>query len=190
MAANIRNALQIERDRREIASLYLQGWQQAEIAEKLSQPETGRGYALSQQMVSYDIQQLIKQWRESALIDLDETKAQELARINELERTYWRAWLESCKDAETVKQKGQPSDVPGRVHTEQIERTTKGQAGDPSFLRGVQWCIEMRCKIFGVYAASKIEHSGTGEGGAIPIITEVVVRMPGDDGADDAVDDE
>jgi len=35
-----------------------------------------------------------------------------------------------------------------------------------------------------------VRHEGTGKDGAIPIITEVIVQIPGDDGADDAMDDE
>ena len=166
--AHKRTTIQIERDRREIAGLYLQGWKQAEIAEKLSEAKE-REYTLSQQMVSYDIRRLIDQWRESGLADIDDAKARELAKINNLELEYWQAWLRSCEDAETVKQKGQPGDMPGRVKTDQVERTVKGQAGDPRFLTGVQWCIEQRCKIFGVYAATRVKHSGEGEGGALLI---------------------
>jgi len=54
--------------------------------------------------------------------------------------------------AETVKQKGTPGEEQGKVKTSTVERTVKGQAGDPRFLTGVQWCIERRCKILGIDA--------------------------------------
>ena len=163
-----RTNFQIERDRREIADLYLQGWIQADIAAHLNEDEETRGYTLTQQMISYDLARLQEQWRESALIDIDEAKARELAKIDRLEREYWRAWVRSCEDTETVKQRGKPGDMPGRVDTENVERTVKGQIGDPRFLQGVQWCVERRCKILGIDAASHIELGGAG-GGAIPV---------------------
>lgn len=148
--------------------MYLQGWEQAEIAAKLNASED-RSYTLSQQMISYDIRRVIDQWRASSLIDVDEAKANELAKINELERTYWQAWRRSCEGAETIKQRGKPGNLPGKVQTENIERTVKEQAGDPRFLQGVQWCIEQRCKILGVNAPAQIELAGKG-GGALPFV--------------------
>ena len=46
--------------------------------------------------------------------------------------------------------------------TESIEKTSMGQAGDPRFLAGVQWCIERRCKIIGIDAPTKSELTGAG----------------------------
>ena len=185
--AHKRTAIQIERDRREIAGLYLQGWKQAEIAEKLS-GDGERDYTLSQQLVSYDIGRLIKAWRESGMVDINDAKAQELAKINNLELTYWGAWLHSCEDAEATirktrgvvqrRQEGDGTFVAERPA--EVQQTSKGQAGDPRFLAGVQWCIEQRCKIIGVYAATKMRHEGTGEGG------ELMIRVVyGDDGTND-----
>ena len=174
MAANKRTQIQIERDRRQIADWYLQGWKQAEIAEKINADE-GRDYKLTQQMISYDIGQLVKQWRESGLVDIDDAKAQEIAKINHLELEYWQAWRRSCEDAEaTVKktkgvvqrrQEGDGTFVAERPA--EVQQTSKGQAGDPRFLAGVQWCIDRRCKILGIDAPQRLSHEGTGEDGAI-----------------------
>lgn len=178
MAERKRAHLEIERDRREIADLYLQGWIQADIAAHIN-ADKKRGYTLSQQMISYDLRRLQAMWRESALIDIDNAKAKELAKIDRLEIEYWRAWVRSCEDAETVKQKGKPGTEPGRVQTEDVERTTKGQSGDPRFLQGVQWCIERRCKVLGIDAAAKHEISGK-DGKAL-----LIRVVYGDDGTDD-----
>jgi len=52
-----------------------------------------------------------------------------------------------------------------------------------------KWVLSRKGKDRGY--AERLEHSGTGEGGAIPIeIREVIVRLPGDDASADAVDDE
>ena len=157
MAANKRTAIQIERDRREIARLYLRGWKQAEIAERLSGSED-REYALSQQMISYDIKRLIEQWRASALLDLDQAKAEELAKVNQLEVEYWEAWENS--KATLKRQRGQKK-VDGQLTEQTI--SVNERDGDPRFLTGVQWCIERRCKILGLDAPSKHDLTSGGE---------------------------
>jgi hypothetical protein len=144
-----RNAAQIARDRRRIADLYLQGWLQADIGDELS---------ISQATVSRDLKALHAVWLKSALLDYDKGKARELARIDRLEREYWNAWGRSCQDAETLTQKTkgkvqQRKGERGELVAEQpaeATKTTKGQAGDPRFLAGVQWCIERRCKLLGL----------------------------------------
>jgi len=167
MAAPKRTSIQIERDRRDIAQLYLKGWIQADIAAYLSEdPE--RHYVLSQQMISYDLRRVQAQWRESALIDVDEAKSRELAKIDQLEREYWQAWERSCENAETVVRKTKGTvkkyeDGDGQFVAErpaEVNKTSAGQAGDPRFLQGIQWCIDRRCKIIGVDSAKRIRVDG------------------------------
>ena len=134
------------RDRRKTADLYLQGWLQADIAGFLG---------LSQSTVSNDLKALQGQWLRSALLDFDEAKAREVAKVDRLEREYWAAWERSCEDAETTKRRGTPGEEPGKIKTASVERTVKGQAGDPRFLQGVERCIDRRCKILGVDAAQR-----------------------------------
>ena len=69
-----------------------------------------------------------------------------------MRREYWQAWIRSTEDKEATL-------------TEKVEATTttrskaqirkEGQAGDPRFLAGVQWCIERRCKLIGLDAPEK-----------------------------------
>jgi len=131
-----------------MSDLYLQGWLQADIATELN---------LSESTVSRDLKALQGQWLKSALIDFDEAKSRELAKIDRLEREYWRGWKRSCEDAETITKDGTPAAV------EKVKRTAKGQAGDPRFLAGVQWCIDRRCKVLGIDAAAKFDFSSAGE---------------------------
>jgi len=138
-----RNRAEIERDRRRIADLYLQGWLQADIAKDIG---------VAQSTVSRDLVALHGEWKKSALLDFNEAKAQQLAKIDRLEREYWEAWARSCEDAETVRQEGDPKKPPSRVI-----KTSKGQAGSSQFLQGVQWCIDKRCKILGIDAPQKVE---------------------------------
>jgi predicted transcriptional regulator len=148
MSGKRRSTAQRVRDRRKIADLYLQGWIQADIADELT---------ISQQTVSNDLKALHGEWLASALMDFSEAKSQELAKIDRLEREYWQAWERSCEDAESVTQEGTAEGV------DKVKKTSKGQAGDPRFLQGVQWCIERRCKILGVDAPEKYAVGGPGD---------------------------
>ena len=171
MAAPKRNRTEIVRDRNEIVRLYLREQKsQYEIVAILNGRQDA-GYQVSQQMVSYDLCAIRKSWQKSALVDFDDAKAKELAKIDNLELEYWRAWIRSCEDAETAtkKTKGvvqQINDEKARIIKQQpIEgiTTTKGQAGDPRFLTGIQWCIERRCKILGIDAAQKVDMTTKGD---------------------------
>lgn len=121
--------------------MYLRGMLQSEIAAELG---------LSQATISTDLKALQVEWLQSALLDFNEIKARELARIDKLEREYWTAWERSQEDAETVKQEAVED---GKKKATKI---SKGQSGNPTFLAGIQWCIEQRLKIFGIYEATKL----------------------------------
>lgn len=153
MSSPKRSKVQIVDDRREIAAQYLRGKTQAEIARYIS-TYPARGYTLTTQQICYDLKAIQKQWQASALRDFDEKRAEELAKVDELERTYWQAWLDSCTDSETVTQEGTGDGV------QRIRKVRIQQSGDPRFLAGVQWCIERRCKLLGFDAPQKQEITG------------------------------
>ena len=133
--------------REQVARMYLQGKTQNELAAQ---------FGVNQSTISRDLEAIRLQWQEQALLHFDEIKARELARIDRLEREYWEAWEESKKDAEIVKQIGTLDSEKGKLKAGKAEKTIKVRSGNPSFLAGVQWCIEQRLKIFGVYEAIKI----------------------------------
>ena len=130
----------IER-RHRIAELYLKGWPQYKIAEQVG---------VTQQQVSNDIRAMSKQWQQSSMVDMNEAKAKELAKIDNLEQEYWTAWEKSKEDFQQkiTKAKGTNESVKA------LEKTTKEVVvyGDPRFLAGIQWCIGKRCDIIGIDA--------------------------------------
>ncbi len=152
-----RRPAQIAKDRKIIGRMYLRGMLQSEIAEK-----TG----LSQPQVSRDLKGLHKEWLRSALVDFNEAKSKELAKIDMLEVTYWQGWLRSLKDAEKSITEKTTNDVEKKANEKETKIINlghskariehKGQTGDPRFLTGIQWCIEKRCAIIGINAAIKI----------------------------------
>ena len=144
MPAHTRNPIQREHDRAKIEELYCQGVRQAEIAQKIH---------LSPRMVSYDLVTIQKRWEKSTTINLDDAKARELAKIDNLERVYWDAWEKSWETKEST-ETGQDEVLA------QAEKVLKGALGKrvarirreerlgvAEYLKGVQWCIEIRCKL-------------------------------------------
>jgi transcriptional regulator with XRE-family HTH domain len=148
MAIKSRSALERERDLRRTAALYLRGLTQGEIAQRLN---------VSRQQISYDLKVLQRRWQESALADFNAKKAAELAKVDELERTYWEAWERSCSAREvTTQERTQAGD--GHMDEARLKAGVRKEQrdGNSEFLRGVERCIEMRCKIIGAFAAVKI----------------------------------
>jgi len=135
---------QIRKDRAEIANLYLQRHTQADIAAKLG---------LSRQQVGYDLKAVREEWLQSSLVDFNQRKAEELARIDRLEQQYWNSWEASKKERQTSVTE-QTSGEGGEKLKAGIRKVE--QTGDPRYLNGVQWCITKRCEILGLDAPRKI----------------------------------
>ena len=153
MAAVKRKPIERARDRRLIAPMYLiEKISQGEIAERLN----ARGdvaYTITQQTVSNDLKALENEWLQAGLMDLDEAKARELARIDALECEYWEAWRESISSGVKVSKEKKRGDEVVTVRQE----VTKA-SGDSRFLQGIQWCIEQRCKILGLLREGTTVH--------------------------------
>lgn len=164
--AHRRTQDELKRDRAKTAALYLRGRSQYEIAELLNEEtnEDGalvRDYTLSQQQISNDLQRIREEWQKSALVDFHQMRAEELARIDHLEETYWQQYEDSMQERSERKVSGNVQDnapggdgAPGRrMQPTEFENKTKDPVvGDPKFLRGVQWCIEKRCELLGLDA--------------------------------------
>jgi hypothetical protein len=152
---------QIRRDRAEVASLYLQGWTQADIGARLG---------LSRQQIGYDLGAIRQEWLQSSLVDFNAKKAEELAKIDRLEREYWSAWEASKKERQTSTTE-QITDQGGERLRAGIRK--EEQTGDPRYLAGVERCIEQRAKILGLHAPTETRLTGTG-GGPVQFCLEEV----------------
>lgn len=106
---------------------------------------------VDQSQVSHDLKEIQRRWRESSLVSINEVKQRELARIDQLEVTYWDAWQRSV--GEVIKTTTSKSDKDGN----RASIVKEHKVGEATYLAGVQWCIEQRCKIFGIYEATKIQ---------------------------------
>jgi hypothetical protein len=141
MAAPKRTRFQRELDLACITKMHLEGRSQYEIAAELN---------LSQPAICRDLAEVRRRWREASLIDINEAKQRELARIDLLEREYWQAWERSQEDM--IKTHSARDDREG----DRVSVTREPRDGNPAFLSGVQWCVEQRCKILGIYEVAKL----------------------------------
>jgi len=144
--------------REKVAAAYLRGDTQNTIAISLE---------VDQATVSRDLTALRKAWMQSALVDINEAKARELAKVDNLELTYWAAWERSLENAEvqTVEKQGVIHDKDGKVVGSRVKQTDRqeGQSGNPAFLKGVEWCINKRCELLGLDAPKKQDITTGGE---------------------------
>jgi len=138
--AKDRKPAEIERDRRNISRLYLQGKIQAQIAFELK---------ISQPTVSRELKLLQAEWKEERVYDINEAKQKELSKLDVLELEYWEAWERSQGNAITQIQSESPM---GTTKTAKQEK----QFGDARFLDGVMSCIKQRCAILGVEAPKRV----------------------------------
>lgn len=155
-----RSALQKIRDQADIARLRLFGHTQRQIADKM-------GLALS--TVNRDLAEIAKRWRDSALEDIAEIKARELAKLDALEIEAFDEWRHSKKDTKktVVEEKpgrqGKDSDKPApKQNGVRIETTTN--IGDPRFLQLILSIQERRSKMLGLDAPAKFEGSVENKG--------------------------
>lgn len=129
----------VEARRVDVAQRYLRGEMQSQIA---------HAFGVSQQQISQDLKAIRSLWLASAIRDFDAAKAQELAKIDEVERAAWNGWARSQEDKEvTFSEVG--------VKGARSGSRSEGQAGAPAFLQVVLSCIERRCKILGLDAPQR-----------------------------------
>jgi hypothetical protein len=137
----LRSDTQIAIHRQEIARRYLRGEYQSAIAVALG---------IDQATVSRDLAAIRAAWLASAIRDFDAARAQELAKVDAVEREYWTAWERSKLDKEIATQ-----EAGGDGKKKKISLRKEGQSGNPAYLAGILTCIERRCKILGLDAPAR-----------------------------------
>lgn len=144
------------------------------------------GMARSQQKtISTDIREIKRLWRENITQDMDVHQERELAKLDELERTYWEGWERSrLTSIENRKQrKSIPVADSDGVATEDTETTTTqpDRDGNPAFLDGVLRCVTKRCQLLGLDEADMIERARKRFPESQPSVTINVLSLTLDD---------
>jgi len=83
MSAHTRTEFQREHDRVRIAEMYLQRFTQQEIAEEIG---------VCRQQISREIQKIRRQWTETYAEELNQALAEEVKKLDGLEREYWQRY--------------------------------------------------------------------------------------------------
>jgi hypothetical protein len=126
------------------AELYLKGVTQQEIAAAIG---------VSRKQIEYDLVDIRTWWRERTVFDLDEWKAEQLAKLDALEAQCWKSWEDSRKPTKiTTESKTTAGAHPGSTASER----TITSAGDVRFLDGIAGVINQRCRILGLNAPTKL----------------------------------
>lgn len=112
-----------------IAKLAMMGFRQDEIAKKIG---------LSEPTISQSLTEIRRRWLETALVSYDTMKAAELAKINEIERQQWDE-IEALRNEEA----------------EEKRKSWWTKRNNAAYGR-VMWCVEQRCKLFGLYAPQEV----------------------------------
>lgn len=147
MAVTRARKTEIQLRRKQVAELYIQGWTQCAIAEKLS---------VTQACVCIDLQKLQKEWRESRLRDFDAARELEIQKLDRLEREAWAAWERSQKPSQSAEFKDDASNTPSK-------KKVKNQNGDPRFLVVVHQCIASRRALLGLDALPALPKDDTND---------------------------
>lgn len=136
-----RETTELAHRRQKIAEMYLRGEYQTTIAAAMG---------IDQAQVSRDLKMIRSLWLASTVRDFDTARAQELAKIDAVEREYWTAWERSKEDKEISVQEASADGKKKKVSLRK-----EGQAGAPAFLAGVLSCIERRCAVLGLDAPKR-----------------------------------
>ncbi len=148
----LRTTQQRENDLATIAKRYILGDKLGNIA---------ADFDVSIQTISNDVKEIRRRWLASSIRDYDGKVAEQMARLDILETEYWYGWQRSQEDEETkTDERKVKVAVDGKTKLpaeEKAQTRTKGRVGDPRFLEGVERCIDKRCKLFGLYAPTKVD---------------------------------
>lgn len=157
---------QIKQARLEIVGqLYKRGYSIRKIA-----AEVMRRLALktcSTQTIHADIQELLVEWRESRLDNIDDALQLELSRIDDTIKVLWEQWEKSTQDRTVTKNKRKGAPVrenngnrtPERIRTliqEEMSQEVVG-LGDVSYIAEIRQQLMERRKLLGLYSAEKRE---------------------------------
>lgn len=147
------------------ANLYLRGKSLQAIADEINHQhaEAGRVIHLSVKSIWKDLEEIHTRWVNSALVDYNAKVAKEVARVDQLEATYWEGWERSLQAKTIDEQQTIFDEIAFAV--DQIAPVTRTKSrkkveerdGTMTFLQGVERCIDLRCKILGLYSPEKYQ---------------------------------
>lgn len=151
------------------SNLFLRGYSYREISQKLNEENArnGMGYTISMQMIHWDIQQMLIEWKRERMDNIDDYVTQELRKLDKMEAELWESWERSknVKRREKNRLGVNPCEVPNdgdcTEYCEYEEMTKEESAGDPRFLDLLLKVQQRRAKMLGIDAPVKVDIAGS-----------------------------
>lgn len=151
------------------ANLFLRAYSYREIANALNADIKKRGadYEITFQMVYYDMQKLLIEWKRERIDTIDEYITQELRKLDKMEVELWNAW-EVSKGGK-VREKKRTSSKSRKVLTEDEkasdwygynETMNETSSGNPRYFDLLLNVQQRRAKLLGYDAPVKVEMQG------------------------------
>lgn len=142
MAKN-RSKIRREKDLVIIADMYIRG---------ITQSLIGKAVGVTQQTISADLKEIQKRWVAHTVRNLDEAKAEELAKIDRLENEYWKMFIAS-KETKV----GRITDGRGKKRIIIQPRSERNPFGNITYLDGIRKCIMDRRALLGLDAVKELK---------------------------------
>ena len=150
------------------SNLFLRGYTYREISERLNEGNARRGvgYTITKQMVYWDMQQLLIEWKRERMENIDDYVTQELRKLDKMEVELWEAWERSKtgklreKNRQNAKPRKVLEDGDNPEYYGYEETTTETSAGNPRFLDLLLNVQQRRAKMLGFDAPIKVEIPG------------------------------
>lgn len=132
------------------AKYYLQGHSMRSIADKLNS-RAGVTYTITYKSVHNDIMASQDLWLASAIIDLDAFKAQQVAKLDLVEKEAWDAWEKSkANRIRTTKNLEEGREYTAKDINQPDQVVTENSAGDIRFLNLAMDCVMKRNELMGL----------------------------------------
>lgn len=164
------------KDQRELdlafcSNLFLRGYTYREISERLNEENARRGvgYTITKQMVYWDMQQLLIEWKRERMENIDDYVTQELRKLDKMEVELWEAWERSKtgklreKNRQNAKPRKVLEDGDNPEYYGYEETATETSAGNPRFLDLLLNVQQRRAKMLGFDAPIKVDIPGIKE---------------------------
>lgn len=153
------------------SNLFLRGYTYREISERLNEENARRGvgYTITKQMVYWDMQQLLIEWKRERMENIDDYVTQELRKLDKMEVELWKAWERSKtgklreKNRQNAKPRKVLEDGDNPEYYGYEETTTETSAGNPRFLDLLLNVQQRRAKMLGFDAPIKVDIPGLKE---------------------------
>ena len=160
------------RDRADIARLRLEGLTQSKIAAEIS---SLRDYTISPATVCNDLKEVRSAWMRTSVENYEQTRAIELARLDQEERVAIAGWERSTRPKKKERTRSGTND--GKPFEEFVQEI-EDRDGNPAFLQRLESIRQRRCAILGFNAHQRSENINV----AIETLLSAgyIIRLPED----------